>query len=94
MDPYEKYDMVFNGAVATRSTTTSPGRYAGMDNGPGYGVITSYAGGIFSELPFGFRSPLSRQPLRLGYLLAGHLASYFVAKVDRHTLTTRCDATL
>jgi hypothetical protein len=33
MDPYEKYDMVFNGAVATRSTTTSPGRYAGIDNG-------------------------------------------------------------
>jgi SAM domain (Sterile alpha motif) len=33
MDPYEKYDMTFNGAVATRSTTTSPGRYAGMDNG-------------------------------------------------------------
>jgi len=33
MDPYEKYDMLFNGAVATRSTTTSPGRYAGMDNG-------------------------------------------------------------
>jgi hypothetical protein len=33
MDPYEKYDMIFNGAVATRSTTTSPGRYAGMDNG-------------------------------------------------------------
>jgi hypothetical protein len=32
MDPYEKYDMIFNGAVATRSTTTSPGRYAGMDN--------------------------------------------------------------
>ena len=33
MDPYEKYDMTFNGAVATRSTTTSPGRYAGYDNG-------------------------------------------------------------
>jgi arylsulfatase len=33
MDPCEKYNMVFNGAVATRSTTTSPGRYAGMDNG-------------------------------------------------------------
>jgi arylsulfatase len=33
LDPYEKYDMTFNGAVATRSTTTSPGRYAGMDNG-------------------------------------------------------------
>jgi arylsulfatase len=33
MDPYEKYDMTFNGAVATRNTTSSPGRYAGMDNG-------------------------------------------------------------
>ena len=33
MDPLEKYDMTFNGAVATRSTTTSPGRYAGYDNG-------------------------------------------------------------
>ncbi len=33
MDPYEKYDMTFNGAVATRNPTTSPGRYAGMDNG-------------------------------------------------------------
>jgi arylsulfatase len=33
MDPFEKYDMTFSGAVATRSTTTSPGRYIGMDNG-------------------------------------------------------------
>ena len=33
MDPYEKYDMTFNGAVSTRTTTTSPGRYAGYDNG-------------------------------------------------------------
>jgi arylsulfatase len=33
MDPFEKYDLVFNGAVSTRMTTTSPGRYAGMDNG-------------------------------------------------------------
>jgi arylsulfatase len=33
MDPFEKYDMIFNGAVATRATTTSPGRYAGEDNG-------------------------------------------------------------
>ncbi len=33
MDPYEKYDMVFNGAVATRVLTTSPGRYSGQDNG-------------------------------------------------------------
>lgn len=33
MDPYEKYDMIFNGAAPTRGTTTSPGRYAGEDNG-------------------------------------------------------------
>jgi Sulfatase len=33
MDPYEKYDMTFNGAVSVRNTTTSPGRYPGMDNG-------------------------------------------------------------
>jgi hypothetical protein len=33
MDPFEKYDMIFNGAMSTRSTTTSPGRYAGYDNG-------------------------------------------------------------
>jgi arylsulfatase len=33
MDPYEKYDMMFNGATSTRNTTSSPGRYAGMDNG-------------------------------------------------------------
>jgi hypothetical protein len=33
MDPYEKYDMMFNGAVSTRNPTSSPGRYSGMDNG-------------------------------------------------------------
>ena len=33
MDPYEKYDMTFNGAAPTRVLTTSPGRYAGQDNG-------------------------------------------------------------
>jgi arylsulfatase len=33
MDPYEKYDMMFNGAVGTSNLTSSPGRYAGMDNG-------------------------------------------------------------
>lgn len=33
MDPYEKYDMVFNGAAPARVLTTSPGRYAGEDNG-------------------------------------------------------------
>jgi arylsulfatase len=33
MDPFEKYDMTFNGAVSSRMPTTSPGRYAGQDNG-------------------------------------------------------------
>ncbi len=33
MDPFEKYDMLFNGAAPTRMPTTSPGRYAGQDNG-------------------------------------------------------------
>lgn len=33
MDPFEKYDMMFNCAVSTRLPTTSPGRYAGEDNG-------------------------------------------------------------
>lgn len=33
MDPYEKYDMIFNGAAPMRVMTTSPGRYAGEDNG-------------------------------------------------------------
>jgi hypothetical protein len=33
MDPYERYDMTFNGAVATRVLSSSPGKYAGQDNG-------------------------------------------------------------
>jgi hypothetical protein len=33
MDPFEKYDMTFNGAMSTRLATTSPGKYAGQDNG-------------------------------------------------------------
>jgi arylsulfatase A-like enzyme len=33
MDPYEKYDMFFNGAAPARVLTTSPGKYAGEDNG-------------------------------------------------------------
>ena len=39
MDPYEKYDMMFNGAVATRNPTSSPGRYSGMDNGWAHSLI-------------------------------------------------------
>jgi len=33
MDPYEKYDMVFNGAMASRFPKSSPGSYGGEDNG-------------------------------------------------------------
>ena len=33
MDPFEKYDMVFNGAMAARMPKSSPGQYAGEDNG-------------------------------------------------------------
>jgi arylsulfatase A-like enzyme len=33
MDPYEKYDMTFNGAASTRVLSSSPGKYAGEDNG-------------------------------------------------------------
>jgi Sulfatase len=33
MDPYEKYDMIFNGGAPMRVMTSSPGRYAGEDNG-------------------------------------------------------------
>ena len=33
LDPYEKYDMTFNGAVSYRLASSSPGKYAGQDNG-------------------------------------------------------------
>ena len=39
MDPYEKYDMTFNGAAPARVLTTSPGRYAGQDNGWALGLL-------------------------------------------------------
>jgi arylsulfatase A-like enzyme len=33
MDPFEKYDMTFNGAMSYRLSSSSPGKYAGQDNG-------------------------------------------------------------
>jgi arylsulfatase A-like enzyme len=33
MDPFEKYDMTFNGAASTRVLSSSPGKYSGEDNG-------------------------------------------------------------
>ena len=46
MDPYEKYDMTFNGAVATRNPTSSPGRYSGMDNGWAISLLRHSALGV------------------------------------------------
>jgi arylsulfatase A-like enzyme len=54
MDPYEKYDMVFNGAAPTRGTTTSPGRYAGEDNG--------WAAAVFSEALLEFDTSIMKYP--------------------------------
>jgi arylsulfatase len=33
MDPFEKYDMIFNGAVSQRVLSSLPGKYSGQDNG-------------------------------------------------------------
>jgi hypothetical protein len=41
MDPFEKYDMTFNGAVASRQPNPSPGNYAGQDNGWALALIYS-----------------------------------------------------
>jgi arylsulfatase len=39
MDPFEKYDMAFNGAVSSRMPAQSPGKYAGQDNGWALAII-------------------------------------------------------
>lgn len=39
MDPFEKYDMIFNGAAPMRVLTSSPGRYSGQDNGWAMAII-------------------------------------------------------
>jgi arylsulfatase len=54
MDPYEKYDMIFNGAMSTRALTTSPGRYAGQDNG--------WVGGIIGQVMLGFDETVAKFP--------------------------------
>ena len=40
MDPYEKYDMFFNGAAPMRVLTTSPGKWSGQDNGWALAVLS------------------------------------------------------
>lgn len=54
MDPYEKYDMIFNGAMSTRALTTSPGRYAGQDNG--------WVGGIIGQTMLEFNETIIKFP--------------------------------
>jgi arylsulfatase len=39
MDPYERYDMTFNGAAATRVLSSSPGKYSGQDNAWALGIL-------------------------------------------------------
>ena len=54
MDPFEKYDMIFNGAMSTRALTTSPGRYAGQDNG--------WVGGVIGEAMLEFDQSIIKFP--------------------------------
>jgi arylsulfatase len=54
MDPYEKYDMIFNGEAPTRGTTTSPGRYSGEDNG--------WTAALFSEALMEFDKSIMKYP--------------------------------
>jgi arylsulfatase A-like enzyme len=54
MDPYEKYDMLFNGAVASRLPKTSSGVYAGQDNG--------WALSLFAPVIREFNDPITKYP--------------------------------
>ncbi len=54
MDPYEKYDMIFNGAGPVRAMTTSPGRFSGQDNG--------WIGGVIGQVMLAFDQSLMKFP--------------------------------
>ena len=54
MDPFEKYDMIFNGAAPDRALTNSPGKYAGQDNG--------WAAGLFSVVLVDFDKSIMKYP--------------------------------
>jgi arylsulfatase len=54
MDPFEKYDMIFNGAAPTRVLTSSPGRYSGEDNG--------WVGGIIDPVLMEFDQSVMKYP--------------------------------
>jgi arylsulfatase A-like enzyme len=55
MDPFERYDMIFNGAEsAMNGLRTSPGRYAGQDNG--------WTAALFSEALLEFDKSIIKYP--------------------------------
>ena len=54
MDPYEKYDMIFNGAAPDRAFTNSPGKYAGQDNG--------WSAALFSQALADFDQSIMKYP--------------------------------
>ena len=54
MDPFEKYDMIFNGAQAMRVLSSSPGKYAGQDNG--------WVGGIVAPVLLAFDESIMKFP--------------------------------
>ena len=54
MDPYEKYDMTFNGAAPMRVMSSSPGKYAGQDNG--------WVGAIISPAIIEFDKSIMKYP--------------------------------
>ena len=55
MDPFERYDMIFNGAQgAFHGIQTSPGRYAGEDNG--------WTAALFSMVLLDFDKTIMKYP--------------------------------
>jgi arylsulfatase len=55
MDPFERYDMIFNGAEgSSNNLKTSPGRYAGQDNG--------WTAALFSEALTRFDESIIKYP--------------------------------
>jgi arylsulfatase len=55
MDPFEKYDMIFNGAMlAFHGMQSSTGRYAGEDNG--------WTAAVFSEALADFEKSIMKYP--------------------------------
>ncbi len=55
MDPFERYDMIFNGAEGEMNgLRTSPGRYAGEDNG--------WSAALFSTALYDFDQSIMKYP--------------------------------